>query len=212
MTTIQLQQQLPSLPPQERLALQRRARLLAWGGNAWHLIEFGVAILAGVIAASPALIGFSLHSLIELAVGFVIVWLFWLRSGHADEPCAGVRRPRLSPAGRLYRRRIDRGAARRPTPGGELAWDRPGCLHRCDDAATRADQAACRVQAGFLRYGVRSRAEPDLRLPFNFTAGRLDRQRARGLAVGRPGCARDRRPRDKKEGLDSWRGNSCDCS
>ena len=85
MTTIQLQQRLPVLAAQERLALERRARMLAWGGNGWHLIEFGVAIVAGVIAASPALIGFSLDSLIELAAGFVIVWLFRLRSGYADE-------------------------------------------------------------------------------------------------------------------------------
>lgn len=60
-------------------------RLLAWGGNAWHLVEFAVAVVAGVVAASPALIGFSLDSLIELAAGFVIVWLYRLRSGHADE-------------------------------------------------------------------------------------------------------------------------------
>ncbi len=65
--------------------LERRARLLAWGGNAWHVVEFGVAIVAGVVAASPALIGFSLDSLIELAAGFVIVWLYRLRSDHADE-------------------------------------------------------------------------------------------------------------------------------
>jgi divalent metal cation (Fe/Co/Zn/Cd) transporter len=84
-TTIQLQRRLPSLPPQERLALERRARLLAWGGNAWHVVEFAVAIVAGLVAASPALIGFSLDSLIELAAGFVIVWLYRLRSGHADE-------------------------------------------------------------------------------------------------------------------------------
>jgi divalent metal cation (Fe/Co/Zn/Cd) transporter len=84
-TTIQLQPRLPSMRPQERLALERRARLLAWGGNAWHVVEFGVAIVAGVVAASPALIGFSLDSLIELAAGFVIVWLYRLRSGQADE-------------------------------------------------------------------------------------------------------------------------------
>ena len=72
MTTIELQRRLPSIPPQERLALERRARLLAWGGNAWHMVEFGVAIVAGVIAASPALVGFSLDSLIELAAGFVM--------------------------------------------------------------------------------------------------------------------------------------------
>src|SRR5437016_10509261 len=56
--------------------LQRRARLLAWGGNAWHLIEFGIAIGAGIAAGSIALIGFGADSLIEGLAGFVIVWLF----------------------------------------------------------------------------------------------------------------------------------------
>jgi len=30
--------------PLERARLERRARLLAWGGNAWHLVEFGIAL------------------------------------------------------------------------------------------------------------------------------------------------------------------------
>ena len=34
----------------DRAALERRARLLAWGGNAWHLVEFAIAIGAGVAA------------------------------------------------------------------------------------------------------------------------------------------------------------------
>jgi len=84
-TIVELQRRLPVMPLHERLALERRARLLAWGGNGWHVVEFGVAIVAGVVAASPALIGFSLDSLIELAAGFVIVWLYRIRSGHADE-------------------------------------------------------------------------------------------------------------------------------
>ena len=69
MTSIQLRRRLPVMPPQERLALERRARLLAWGGNAWHVVEFGVAIVAGIVAASPALIGFSLDSLAAKATG-----------------------------------------------------------------------------------------------------------------------------------------------
>jgi divalent metal cation (Fe/Co/Zn/Cd) transporter len=60
----------------ERQRLQRRARLLAWTGNAWHVIEFAVAIGAGVSAGSIALIGFGADSLIEGVAGFVIVWLF----------------------------------------------------------------------------------------------------------------------------------------
>jgi divalent metal cation (Fe/Co/Zn/Cd) transporter len=59
-----------------RDALQRRARLLAWGGNAWHVVEFGIAVGAGIAAGSIALVGFGVDSLIEGLAGLVIVWLF----------------------------------------------------------------------------------------------------------------------------------------
>jgi divalent metal cation (Fe/Co/Zn/Cd) transporter len=62
--------------PNERERLQRRARMLALGGNAWHLIEFAIAIGAGIAAGSIALIGFGADSLVEGLAGFVIVWLF----------------------------------------------------------------------------------------------------------------------------------------
>jgi len=75
-TTVQLQRRLPAPPPQERAALERRAKLLAWGGNAWHVIEFAIAVSAGVAAGSIALVGFGIDSLIELLAGGVIVWLF----------------------------------------------------------------------------------------------------------------------------------------
>ena len=36
----QIQRQLrPGLPPHERAALERRAKMLAWGGNAWHVVS-----------------------------------------------------------------------------------------------------------------------------------------------------------------------------
>ncbi len=60
----------------DRPRLQRRARALAWGGNAWHLVEFGIAAGAGITAGSIALIGFGADSLIEGLAGFVIIWLF----------------------------------------------------------------------------------------------------------------------------------------
>lgn len=60
----------------ERVRLERRAKTLAWGGNVWHLIEFAIAMGAGVVAGSVALIGFGADSLIEFAAGTVIVWLF----------------------------------------------------------------------------------------------------------------------------------------
>lgn len=60
----------------ERIKLERRARLLAWSGNARHVIEFAIAIGAGIAAGSIALIGFGADSLVEMLAGTVTVWLF----------------------------------------------------------------------------------------------------------------------------------------
>jgi len=65
-----------AMPPAERARWERRARLLAWAGNGWHLVEFAIALGAGIAAGSIALVGFGADSLIEGLSGFVIVWLF----------------------------------------------------------------------------------------------------------------------------------------
>jgi divalent metal cation (Fe/Co/Zn/Cd) transporter len=62
--------------PTERANLERRARLLAWGGIGWHVAEFAIAIAAGVAASSIALVGFGADSLIEAVAGAVVLWLF----------------------------------------------------------------------------------------------------------------------------------------
>jgi len=62
--------------PAERARLEERTRLLAWGGIAWHVVEFAIAIAAGLAASSIALIGFGADSLIEALAGGVVLWLF----------------------------------------------------------------------------------------------------------------------------------------
>ena len=69
----------------ERARLVRRARLLAWGGNAWHAIEFAVAVAAGFAAGSVALVGFGIDSLVESLAGLVIVWRFAAGRAHSDD-------------------------------------------------------------------------------------------------------------------------------
>ena len=81
------------LPPQERARLERRAKLLAWCGNGWHLIEFAIAVGAGIAAGSVALIGFGADSLIEGLSAFVIVWLF--SGGRGSSEQAELRAQRL---------------------------------------------------------------------------------------------------------------------
>ena len=73
----------PAPGADERARLQRRARRLAWGGNAWHVAEFAIAVGAGISASSIALVGFGIDSLIEVLAGSVVVWLFTGRRRHS---------------------------------------------------------------------------------------------------------------------------------
>jgi divalent metal cation (Fe/Co/Zn/Cd) transporter len=73
----------------ERARLVARARLLAWGANAWHMIEFAIAVAAGVASSSTALVGFGADSLIEALAGFVVLWRFARRR---SESAAAERR------------------------------------------------------------------------------------------------------------------------
>src|SRR5215469_5738675 len=50
----------------------------------WNVIEGIVAIMAGIIAGSIALIGFGLDSYIEVASGIVLIWRL-RKHGFADE-------------------------------------------------------------------------------------------------------------------------------
>ncbi len=59
-----------------REQLVRRAQLLAWLGLGWHGVEAAVAIGAGAVAGSIALVGFGADSLVEAVAGFVLLWRF----------------------------------------------------------------------------------------------------------------------------------------
>jgi len=78
MTTVGLPQRRPSpaISRAEYLRLARRAKQLSWLSLAYMAVEGGVALTAGVIAASPALIGFGIDSAIEGVASLVIVWRF----------------------------------------------------------------------------------------------------------------------------------------
>src|SRR5215208_2895682 len=56
--------------------LAGRAKLLSWLSLAWMTVEGAVAIAAGVVASSIALVGFGLDSAIEGFASVVIVWRF----------------------------------------------------------------------------------------------------------------------------------------
>ncbi len=67
--------------------LAGRVKLLSWLSLAWMTVEGGVAIAAGVVAGSVALIGFGLDSAIEGFASVIIIWRFTGRRvfSHAAE-------------------------------------------------------------------------------------------------------------------------------
>lgn len=69
----------PSAPRIDRETYQRlakRVRLLSWASLAYMTLEGGIAILAGILAGSVALIGFGIDSAIEGFASVIIVWRF----------------------------------------------------------------------------------------------------------------------------------------
>jgi divalent metal cation (Fe/Co/Zn/Cd) transporter len=66
----------PTPTADERARLGRRARLLAGASVSYNIVEAVVAISAGLVAGSVALIGFGLDSVIEVSSGLIILWQF----------------------------------------------------------------------------------------------------------------------------------------
>jgi divalent metal cation (Fe/Co/Zn/Cd) transporter len=87
---------LPTLPlaattgltnQEERRTLARRAQTLTHLSLGWHVFEAAVAIVAGVVAGSVALIAFGADSVIEAGAGLVVLWLVTgerVSSGNAE--------------------------------------------------------------------------------------------------------------------------------
>jgi divalent metal cation (Fe/Co/Zn/Cd) transporter len=70
---------LPTISRERYEELARRVRLLSWLSLGWMTIEGAVAITAGIVASSIALVGFGLDSGIEGVASLIIIWRF---TGH----------------------------------------------------------------------------------------------------------------------------------
>jgi divalent metal cation (Fe/Co/Zn/Cd) transporter len=73
----------------ELAGLRRRGFWLEYASMAWMVAEAGIAVTAGVIASSIALIGFGLDSVIELFAAAIVVWQ--LRGAGAERETRAVR-------------------------------------------------------------------------------------------------------------------------
>ncbi|WP_051174043.1 cation transporter [Amycolatopsis orientalis] len=77
-----------TVDPDRRALLSRRVRLLVAATITYNVIEAIVAISAGSIASSTALIGFGLDSVIEVASATAVAWQFSGKDPEARERTA----------------------------------------------------------------------------------------------------------------------------
>jgi divalent metal cation (Fe/Co/Zn/Cd) transporter len=170
----------------DRPRLERRARLLAWGGNAWHVIEFAIALGAGIAAGSVALVAFGVDSLIEAAAGLTIVWRF---SGSRLTSATSERTAQRVIAFSYFLLAAYVGVvAIRDLVGGHepgVSWIGIGLA--AFTAPTMPFLARAKRGVGHARFGGdrgRGWSEHDLRVPLDRAARRAARECARGLVVG----------------------------
>lgn len=65
-----------AITAEDRRRYGRRAQLLAGASVAYNGIEAVIAIAAGLVAGSVALVGFGLDSVVEVSSGLIILWQF----------------------------------------------------------------------------------------------------------------------------------------
>lgn len=195
----------------EWLRLARLAKLLAWISLAWLCIEGSVAVAAGIIAGSIALVGFGLDSAIEGLASFIVVWAL-LRRPHALRNIGTTRaatgRPQLFPPRPLRRRRSTARARRRTSRRNQLARDRPRSRITPHLPWPRRLEATHRHATRLGRDPRRGKAEPALRRPRRRRPRRPTGQHALWPLVARPcRCAHHlRRRHPGRCGSLAWHG------
>ena len=147
---LQLSRKPPGIIERERLV--RRAKLLAWLGIGWHGVEAAIAVGAGIVAGSIALVGFGADSLVESLAGIILLWRFAAPRLFGDR---GAERPeahrrKLLPHSGLRRLRGGEESTRWRAAGGQLDRHKPSCFHAGDHASARHCQSPCGREARFF--------------------------------------------------------------
>lgn len=196
----------------DRAQLGRRAQLLAAASVAYNAVEAVIAVTAGVVAGSVALVGFGLDSVVEVSSGLIILWQFRHRLPESREKQA-LRLMAISffalaayiafESGRA----LLTGAEPDPSPVGIglaaasllimpfLSWAQRRTGRALGSNAVVADSTQtllCTYLSAVLLVG----------LVLNATLGWSWADPVAGLVIAAVAA---------REGLDAWRGESCGC-
>jgi divalent metal cation (Fe/Co/Zn/Cd) transporter len=199
--------------PARRGALARRIRLLVAATITYNAIEAIVALTAGTLASSTALIGFGLDSVIEVSSAATVAWQFSARE-HA------VREAREKTALRIIALSffvlaayVAVDAVRALTGTGEATRSVPGIVLAAVSLAVMPFLSAAQRRAGRELGSASAVADSKQTLLCTYLSGVLLAGLVLNATLGwswaDPGAALVIAVVAGKEGRDAWRGKGC---
>ena len=185
-----------SLTPDRQTVLRRRVRLLVAATISYNVVEAVVALAAGTMASSVALIGFGLDSVIEVSSAAAVAWQFAGPDPQRRERTA-LRLIAWSFFALAAYVTVEAVRALFGAGEAERSARRDGArgVERDRHAVPVPGAAAGRARAGLGQRSRRLQADAVVHLPVGGGPGWAGAQRHAGLVVGRSGRRRSCWPR-----------------
>ncbi|MGW4966932.1 cation transporter [Nonomuraea sp. NPDC004186] len=196
--------------PARRAVLRRRIRLLVAATITYNVIEAVVAITAGTIASSTALIGFGLDSVVEVASAAAVAWQF-SAADHERRERAALRVIAISFFALAAYVTVD--AVRALLGAGEAGHSTPGLILAALSLAVMPFLSYAQRRAGRELGSASAVADSKQTLLCTYLSGVLLAGLALNSAFGwswaDPIAALVIAAVAVKEGRDAWRGDAC---
>ncbi|QFG23986.1 cation transporter [Actinomadura sp. WMMB 499] len=200
-------------PPHRRAVLARRVRLLVAATITYNVVEAAVAITAGTLASSGALVAFGLDSTIEVASAAAVAWQF-----SAHDPDVVERREKralriIAVSFLALAAYVTADSVRALVSGGEAEHSTPGLVLAALSLAVMPFLSAAQRRAGRELGSASAVADSKQTLLCTYLSGVL----LVGLAVNSlfgwswadPVAALIIAAVAVKEGREAWRGDAC---
>ncbi|MGP4009117.1 cation transporter [Streptomyces sp. 4N124] len=201
--------------PQRRTQLARRIRLLVAATITYNVIEAFVAITAGTIASSTALIGFGLDSVIEVSSAAAVAWQFSAREHAVREAREKTTLRIIAVSFFALAAYVTADSVRALTDTGEAAHSTPGIVLAALSLAVMPFLSAAQRRAGRELGSASAVADSKQTLLCTYLsavllAGLLANSLL-GWSWADPAAALVIAAVAVKEGREAWRGEAC-CS
>lgn len=165
-----------ALTVERRAVMRRRIRIVVAITITWNVIEAVVALIAGRIASSAALIGFGLDSIVEVLSAAAVAWQFAAPDPERREKTA-LRVIAVAFFALAVYVTVDATVADRAAGAGTFPGrNRDRSIEPCGDAVPVLVRAPHRTRAWLCLCGRGLEADPDLHLSLRRAPGRTAAQ------------------------------------